>query len=158
MSDIKICRYCNKEIANGEGSKTFSYWSAIKFDCHKNCKKMGEALEAWECQSIDANCNYCKYLKRTSSSSGVCKKMFCDQFEQKQLFYPNGCLGRKCFVPRKPRPQYPVKISHQWEFGLNHLWIGCYWEKWETYDTWRRDIWISIPFVALRIIQESNNV
>ena len=40
-------------------------------------------------------------------------------------------------------------VCLQLEFKLNHLWVGVYWERWP--DPYRVDLWIAIPFVALRI-------
>lgn len=55
-------------------------------------------------------------------------------------------------------------INFDLEFKPNHMWIGLYWETWPIYDNLKKlnfnpapikkhtDIWLAIPFVALRII------
>ncbi len=53
-------------------------------------------------------------------------------------------------------------ISFKFEPSYRHIWIGLYWETWATKKTSlsivnapfkaTTDIWIAIPFLALRII------
>lgn len=147
-----LCRYCKKPVPKESRVITSSYWSQVRFYCHKECKKMGEAQEAWLCQDIDASCNTCKHLKRTSTTSGVCDRFFSEHFQSKVRFHPQDYQGRSCFVPRKKFPQHPIKSKIKWELSIRHLWIGLYWETWEW--PWRRDLWISIPLISLHLEQE----
>ena len=53
-------------------------------------------------------------------------------------------------------------ISFKFEPSYRHMWIGLYWETWAVnkndFAPWAgkikstTDIWIAIPFIALRII------
>ena len=76
-----LCRYCDLPCL--EEGYTFSYWSALKFAAHKVCKNNGEAGEAYECQSVDRDCNDCVFFKRgTMISKGVFDG-FCEKKQQK---------------------------------------------------------------------------
>lgn len=94
-----ICRYCDKPVENGV--TTHSYWNAIPFLCHAECKDAGYKQEAYECQVLDADCNDCKHFQRGPMLSkgaweGVCLK---DNTPTKA--YPNFASCHPCFEHRR---------------------------------------------------------
>lgn len=59
------CKHCGKEITSDEFDYNASYWTPNTWrPYHKSCKKDAVTQEAIACQTIDANCNDCKYFKR----------------------------------------------------------------------------------------------
>lgn len=67
---------------------------------HKDCKSEQRAYEAFECQTIDADCNDCGYFKRERNykvhATGKCLK-----FNKLTKAYPQFASGHECFVHRK---------------------------------------------------------
>lgn len=107
-----LCRYCNKplhtekehqlfDLGEAVTVPTFSYWSAVKFHCHKECKKAGESLEAYECQSIDANCNDCLHLERLTNYNNVKGSGWCKKLNKPCQAWVNFATGNPCFEHRK---------------------------------------------------------
>lgn len=113
------CRYCNQPIES-EGLETFSYWNAVPFRCHPECKQAGEKQEALDCQVIDADCNDCKHFKRgalsplrishTKTPAGRMVEVRyraeiwsgeCLRFNGPTEAYPKMSTGRECFEHRR---------------------------------------------------------
>lgn len=101
------CRYCDQEIEAGLEVKTYSYWWHMPFVCHAECQKSGELQEAMDCQTIDADCNDCIWLKRSGKEIprsiprafiGTCLK-----FNKSTVAYPHFWTGRECFEHRRAR-------------------------------------------------------
>lgn len=112
------CRYCNQPIAPTDLTETTSYWSAVKFPCHKACRVDGVKQEAYECQLIDADCNDCRHFQRGQVEKrwlscmendkpsmrlvnmgfihGVCLK-----FNRPTIAQPNKWTGMECFEHRR---------------------------------------------------------
>lgn len=73
------CRYCKKAVNREDAEITTTYWWPRYSLSHKACKTQGEQSEAYECQTIDANCNDCRYFNRKHNAGngvyyGACKK------------------------------------------------------------------------------------
>jgi len=112
------CRYCG-QLINGDGVKTFSYWSKAEFVCHPQCKESGEKQEAIDCQIIDSDCNDCRHFKRTNPEEKrwlscmhnrkpsirlVGMGYFdghCLKFDLPTVAQPNKWTGMECFEHRK---------------------------------------------------------
>lgn len=111
------CRYCNQEVTTP--IKTLSYWNQHPFICHVECKVSGERQEAIDCQTIDADCNDCKYFQRgevvkrwlsamINKKAGVLLvnmgiiKGHCLKFDRPTEAYPHASTGWDCFEHRRP--------------------------------------------------------
>ena len=110
-TDIK-CYYCKEITTKDNRIVAFGYWNGFRMWSHKECEKEGYKKVAYECQSIDSDCNDCKYFKRTiMMGKGVWKGQCINEKrnpqehaklkEDKVLAYPNFCSGHICFVHRK---------------------------------------------------------
>ena len=67
------CRYCGKKLDQDNFIISTTYWwPTWQPCCSEECKKAGEAKEAYECQKIDAACNDCKHFKRIEGIHGIC--------------------------------------------------------------------------------------
>lgn len=97
------CRYCDQELSDTDKVTTYSYWQAVKFDCHKGCKVQGEKDEAFECQCLDASCNDCKHFKREKEVGGIPKGWLgdCLKFGEKVVAIPKHCMAMPCFEHRR---------------------------------------------------------
>lgn len=96
-----LCRYCEKEIPTGEEVSTHSYWKPFKYWSHNDCKKKGEASEAYECQKLDSDCNDCKFFERGKLLRKGVYTGHCKKFDKEVKAFPNFCSGRECFKHRK---------------------------------------------------------
>ena len=105
---IGICRYCQKEVSEGEAKSTNSYWHAVKDICHKACKEEGIKSEAYICQCIDAGCNDCKHFFRDSMIPSPYKYCpgWCFKFDKPTNAFAMTWCGKACFEHRKD----PIKI------------------------------------------------
>ena len=98
------CRFCFNILTDETFDSGFTYWKAMLFGCHRECKEFGMREEIIDCQVIDADCNDCKYFQRgkmlqkgiASIWEGVCGK-----FNKPMKAYPNYCSGHKCFEHRR---------------------------------------------------------
>jgi ribosomal protein L36 len=117
---MTTCRYCEMSIQPQTAATTRSYWQNMLFPCHLACKIRGERDEAIVCQTIDADCNDCRFFKRGQAVMVVCsdydkkKKVgvivnvstgvstgHCLKFDQPTKAYPNKWTGRLCFEHRR---------------------------------------------------------
>ena len=98
---MSSCRYCRLEISASDKAVTFSYWSAIKYDCHKSCKQDGERQEAFECQILDADCNDCRHFVRGSLVKKSSFNGHCVKFNKPTKAFPKQSTGHKCFEHRR---------------------------------------------------------
>jgi hypothetical protein len=114
------CRYCNKPLTDA-GVVTRSYWSALEFRCHAECKVAGERQEAINCQTIDADCNDCRHYKRGRLAHHVISNVttpdgrvveighrpnifvdgLCLKFNRPTVAQPNKWSGFECFEHRR---------------------------------------------------------
>lgn len=112
------CRYCNQPIAPADETHTFTYWAAVRYPCHKQCKVEGIRAEAYECQLIDADCNDCKHFKRgklierwlscmINDAPAYCLTRMgivtghCLKFNRPTTAQPNKWTGLECFEHRR---------------------------------------------------------
>lgn len=112
---MNLCRYCGKE---GALVKTLAYWNQTECLCHPECKQEGEKQEAIDCQTIDADCNDCRFFQRgelvKQLLSAMRNKMVvmvwvnmgivkghCLKFNRPTEAYPHMSTGRECFEHRK---------------------------------------------------------
>jgi len=119
VSAIVNCRYCGLPVTESSVT-TFSYWNRDPFQCHRECKQLGERNEAISCQTIDADCNDCKHFKRgklADKSSSQIKtpdgrtetvtfqpNWFhgdCLKFNRPTIAQPNKWSGLECFEHRR---------------------------------------------------------
>ena len=99
-----LCRYCGKPVAEYDRIVTHSYWQAFQFVCHKACKSPGEKLEAFDCQSLDADCNDCRHFRRGVQLGKWVSVGHCLKFNRPTKAYPNFCTGWSCFEHRRTAP------------------------------------------------------
>lgn len=108
------CRHCNKEISEDDFAVHYGYWTPMLFAVHKSCQQECKQLEAYLCQSIDADCNDCKYFKRGKSESdkmiNTSRAMFaklkvqeghCLKYDMATVASSNTCSAMECFEHRK---------------------------------------------------------
>ena len=91
----------------------YTYWNACWKPIHKKCKQEYAKEEAYECQSIDANCNDCKFFKPKEKHKGIgsswrtgeCLKdnSYLNLFPDKYIAYaqPNFAQCNNCFRHRR---------------------------------------------------------
>jgi hypothetical protein len=104
------CRYCTLEIDPSELTTTVSYWSAIQFPCHKKCKVEGMKQEAFDCQTIDADCNDCKHYLRGKLANKVVDVLKTkDGRKEEVTFQPNIFVGGTCQKFNVPTNASPNK-------------------------------------------------
>lgn len=104
------CRFCGGQLTAENITKVSTYWNVLICVCHKECKVRGMAEEAYECQMIDADCNYCKWFIR--GKGGMNDGMGhgnCGNPEQLAVVDCTGVIcqsntfaGKYCFEHRKP--------------------------------------------------------
>lgn len=99
--DYPICRYCDGLILEEDLAFTTGYWKPIMDCCHKDCQKEGRATEAYECQTIDADCNDCRHFERQGKVSKDIFEGECTQFNKPVRAYPNFATGMECFEHRR---------------------------------------------------------
>lgn len=108
----KRCRYCDGPLTEAEAVKTFGYWKGYQFWSHAACKDLGYKQEAIECQSLDRDCNDCRFfLRETMLTKGIWSGRCTNQERTPQahaqcrgaqvLAFPNFSSGHPCFVHRK---------------------------------------------------------
>lgn len=114
---MRTCRYCDKLI-DGLAAKTFSYWGHYEFECHPQCKAEGEKMEAFECQTVDADCNDCRHFKRGNFEKRWLSCMedklpsmrlvnmgfshgHCLKLDKPTVAQPNKWSGYECFEHRR---------------------------------------------------------
>ena len=112
-----VCRYCGNA---GATIATFSYWNHDEFLCHPECKSAGEKAEAIDCQTIDADCNDCRFFQRGSLAPKITSLLrkpngkiesvshqpqfffgFCLKFQIPTIGQPNKWTGKDCFAHRR---------------------------------------------------------
>jgi len=60
-----VCDWCDKKIEQDDFDYFAGCWTPnVWRPTHKDCKKPYKDFEVKECQTIDANCNDCKFFKR----------------------------------------------------------------------------------------------
>lgn len=111
-----LCRYCDCTVQEAEAVITFSYWHGNPFICHRECKDAGMKQEAFDCQSIDSDCNDCKHfrrgelIKRDFWDCGLGRMVsvntevwtgHCLKFDRETRAYPMKWTGRACFEHRR---------------------------------------------------------
>lgn len=118
----EVCYYCKKEIT-GESIPARFYWTKNKTGekrSHPECLREGFALQCYECQCIDADCNDCKFFVRGERKgdgifTGACTSPNGAQEAQRKNAYETQddrlarkvwaftafASGRPCFVHRK---------------------------------------------------------
>jgi hypothetical protein len=115
------CRYCGQLII-GDSVKTLAYWNQTTDICHAECKAIGERTEAFDCQTIDADCNDCKHFQRgnliqnwlSDMADGKATKRLvnmgifngmCQRFNTPAKAFPKMSTGRSCFEHRRNIPR-----------------------------------------------------
>lgn len=96
------CRYCHEDIEEEQVGFTNTYWQGLLDLSHSECKKEGEREEAYECQSIDADCNDCRHFKREDRQEGRCMKTLWRRIIRKKVkAQPQFCSSLECFDHRR---------------------------------------------------------
>lgn len=107
------CYICGNQIESEQSAVMYtSYWSAVKIPvCKTHTElKQKKLYDAYECQTIDADCNDCKHFKRgkrimiktdngergSDSFHGYCMK-----FDKPTTAHVNFASGNACFEHRK---------------------------------------------------------
>lgn len=107
---LMTCRYCDKLI-EGPSTKTFSYWSKVEFACHPECKEAGERAEALECQTIDADCNDCRYFQRIRTAAKLHEFSMSEEGEWVEITHQPQYAEGHCFRFNQPALAQPNKWS-----------------------------------------------
>lgn len=102
-SQIKnICGWCEKQISENDFDYFAAHWTPHTWrPVHRFCKKEYQDFEIKKCQTIDADCNDCKYFERTKSLGTGMALGNCKKFNKETKAYVNYCRGMKCFEHRK---------------------------------------------------------
>lgn len=101
------CRFCKGQLNKNNITKVSSYWYIVTFPCHKECKVVGSSQEAYDCQLIDADCNWCKYFQRDGRGMeggvgrGHCSNYIFDSTET--ICQSNSYAGNFCFEHRRKK-------------------------------------------------------
>jgi hypothetical protein len=97
------CRFCGGELNSDNITKVTTYWNQLVCPCHKDCKVKGMAEEAYDCQLIDADCNWCKHFQRTPGSNmpGGFGNGHCGLDGTEVPCSSNSYAGNECFIHRK---------------------------------------------------------
>ena len=97
------CRFCKGQLTKDTITKVSSYWSVLVCACHKECKVKGMSEEAYDCQMIDADCNYCKwFIRGKGGMTGGAGKGHCWIDWTETTCQSNSFSGKSCFEHRKP--------------------------------------------------------
>lgn len=99
MSDI--CRYCSLPVDATDAVTTHSYWQGLPFVCHKACKEAGVKQEAFDCQTIDADCNDCRHFRRGQLVGKEVWDGLCQKYDCETRAYPKKWTGHECFEHRR---------------------------------------------------------
>ena len=124
-----ICRYCKKEIKMEEFDAVVNYGSNGDLSpVHKQCKKICIEKEAYGYQSMDSDCNDCKFFERffpkkeivlsenekinNGSSQHMCGiGGMCTKHNKRVCANPGLFTGMECFVHRKGKNYYDKKAK-----------------------------------------------
>ena len=101
LSDLPPnCRYCHLPIDRAVVVMTGSYWWPTLDISHPACRIPGERHESLVCQTLDADCNDCRYFRRESGSGDV-NHGECLKFHKPTHAYPNFATLHECFEHRR---------------------------------------------------------
>lgn len=116
------CRYCDTPIAtDSEAAVTHSYWQGLPFSCHAACKEEGVKREAFDCQTVDSDCNDCIHYQRGKLASRIVSRIrridgtitevshqpnffvdgHCLKFNRTVIAQPKKWSGLECFEHRR---------------------------------------------------------
>ena len=115
------CRYCEKKVKEKDFCITTTYWWPRWATSHKQCKEMGEKIEAYECQTIDASHNDCKYFQREhfdekrKGDKGFIPKIgvwvgYCTKCKKEVTTSRNFSENIPCFVHRDKEKFDKIKV------------------------------------------------
>lgn len=95
------CHYCQRPIKD-QGSSFSAYWSPnIVWRVHPECKDLAQQEDRITCQTIDANCNDCKFFNRGARLAKGVDSGTCSLFNKEVKAVPNTWQGNPCFIHRK---------------------------------------------------------
>lgn len=104
------CRYCNLPVESPV--KTLAYWNQTPDVCHAECKAAGERQEAFDCQTIDADCNDCFHYQRGKLAPKLESRLKKpDGTKVLVTHQPNIFIGGRCLKFDKPVNAQPNKWS-----------------------------------------------
>ncbi len=95
-----VCRYCG-QLVRHDAAITHGYWTGLPFLCHQACREAGQKDEARECQTIDADCNDCRFFERGKLAAKEIWTGYCAHWQGPTRAFPKKWTGRPCFVHRK---------------------------------------------------------
>lgn len=96
-----ICRYCKQHINPEDYAITYGYWHPFWFSSHISCKSEGYKQEAFECQTLDADCNDCVcFVREKSEAKNNCPGN-CGKYNKLVFANSNFCSNLLCFEHRK---------------------------------------------------------
>jgi hypothetical protein len=88
-----MCRHCGKEVSEGDFAIHNTYWQSLWAPCHAGCRDAGMKEEAYECQTVDADCNDCKHFVRGALINKWAWAGHCSKHDRPTHGLPNFCSG-----------------------------------------------------------------
>jgi hypothetical protein len=102
------CRGCGLPIAENDFAVWTTYWQRMFAPCHAACRDAGMKKEAYDCQSVDADCNDCRHFQRgerIAVGEGAAFEGHCLKYDRPTKALPLFCSGWSCFEHRKQDPE-----------------------------------------------------
>lgn len=97
-----VCGWCDNKITDATFDYFGGYWQPNLWrPVHKWCKSEYKNFEAIECQTIDADCNDCKYFIRGKEAAKGVWHGECSKFNKPTIANSVFASGHTCFVHRK---------------------------------------------------------